>query len=378
MLSRAGLDTLDASGTDRDDRRRAPGRAPRRAGAGREGARRVRAQRRRLRDPPPGDGRRQPLRRRGHDAPRGDLQGPLLALDAQARSVGADGETTEPLEDFLGRRAGRLLLDVSFEKPAASAFAAIEYPHTHEYTVLAVTGVRTTGGETRLAATGLAGHGTRLRSAEAAASDPEAAGAAAVADVEPRRRRAGLGLVPRADAPGARPSCPRRARGGRMNLTVNGTAHDVESGAARDAPRRPARGARRHEPEGGLRAGRLRRLHRARRRRAAARVPHAGRRARRRERDDRRGARRARVALAAPAGVHAPLRRAVRLLHLRDDARRGRVPEARRHRRPRGDPGGARRPRLPLHRLREDHRRGRRGRARRLVRPDRDRRRARA
>ena len=70
-----------------------------------------------------------------------------------------------------------------FEKPAASAFAAIDYPHTHEYTVLAVTGVRTAGGETRLAATGLAGFGTRLRSAEAAASDPEAAGAAAVGDV---------------------------------------------------------------------------------------------------------------------------------------------------------------------------------------------------
>jgi len=119
----------------------------------------------------------------GQDAPRGDLQGPLLALDAQARSVGADGESTEPLEDFLGRRAGRLLLDVTFEKPAASAFAAIDYPHTHEYTVLAVTGVRTTGGETRLAATGLAGFGMRLRSAEAAASDPETAGAAAVGDV---------------------------------------------------------------------------------------------------------------------------------------------------------------------------------------------------
>ena len=107
----------------------------------------------------------------------------MLALDAQARSVGADGESTEPLEDFLGRRAGRLLLDVTFEKPAASAFAAIDYPHTHEYTVLAVTGVRTAGSETRLAATGLAGFGTRLRSAEAAASDPEAAGAAAVGDV---------------------------------------------------------------------------------------------------------------------------------------------------------------------------------------------------
>jgi CO/xanthine dehydrogenase FAD-binding subunit len=119
----------------------------------------------------------------GNDAPRGDLQGPLLALEAQARSVGADGETTEPLEDFLARRAGRLLLDVSFERPAASAFAAIDYPHTHEYTVLAVTAVRSAGGETRLAATGLAGHGTRLRSAEGAASDPERAGAAAVSDV---------------------------------------------------------------------------------------------------------------------------------------------------------------------------------------------------
>ena len=119
----------------------------------------------------------------GQDAPRGDLQGPLLALDAQARSVGADGASTEPLEEFLGRRAGRLLLDVTFEKPAASAFAAIDYAHTHEYTVLAVTGVRTASGETRLAATGLAGFGTRLRSAEAAASDAERAGAAAVADV---------------------------------------------------------------------------------------------------------------------------------------------------------------------------------------------------
>jgi carbon-monoxide dehydrogenase medium subunit len=119
----------------------------------------------------------------GHDAPRGDLQGPLLALEAQARSVGSAGEATEPLEEFLAHRDGRLLLELTFEKPTASAFAAIDYPHTHEYTVLAVTGVRTTGGETRLAATGLAGFGTRLRSAEAAASDPERAGAAAVGDV---------------------------------------------------------------------------------------------------------------------------------------------------------------------------------------------------
>ena len=77
------------------------------------------------------------------DAPRGDLQGPFLALEATARSVGAGGETSEPLEDFLTHREGRLLLDLRFDKPAASAFAALDYPHTHEYTVLAVTGVRT-------------------------------------------------------------------------------------------------------------------------------------------------------------------------------------------------------------------------------------------
>ena len=118
----------------------------------------------------------------GHDAPRGDLQGPLLALEARARSVGSAGEATEPLEEFLAHRDGRLLLDLTFEKPAASAFAAIDYPHTHEYTVLAVTGVRTAGGETRLAATGVAGYGTRLRAAEAA-GDAQQAGAAAVGDV---------------------------------------------------------------------------------------------------------------------------------------------------------------------------------------------------
>jgi aerobic carbon-monoxide dehydrogenase medium subunit len=117
------------------------------------------------------------------ETPRGDLQGCLLALGAQVRSTGAGGERTEPLEHFLGNREGRLVLDVSFERPAASAHAALEYPHTHEYTVLAVSGARTASGETRLAATGVAGPGVRLPSAEAKASDPEAAGAAAVGDV---------------------------------------------------------------------------------------------------------------------------------------------------------------------------------------------------
>jgi aerobic carbon-monoxide dehydrogenase medium subunit len=119
----------------------------------------------------------------GPDAPRGDLQGPFLALEATARSVGRDGEASEPLESFLAHRDGRLLLDVRFEKPAASAFAAIDYPHTHAYTVLAVTGVRRADGQIRLAATGCAGTGTRLPSAEAVAADPEQAGAEAPADV---------------------------------------------------------------------------------------------------------------------------------------------------------------------------------------------------
>ena len=113
----------------------------------------------------------------------GDLQGCLLALDATARSTGAGGVRTEPLEEFLANRGGRLLLDVTFELPAASAFVVLDYPHTHEYTVLAVTGVRTAGGETRLAATGVAGGGARLRSAESHASDPDAAAAAAASDV---------------------------------------------------------------------------------------------------------------------------------------------------------------------------------------------------
>ena len=120
----------------------------------------------------------------GPDAPRGDLQGAFLALGATARSAGAGGERSEPLEEFLDARDGRLLLDVGFEKPVASAFASLDYPHTHEYTVLAVTGVRTADGAVRLAATGLADHGRRLPSAEAVAADPEAAGAAALDDVE--------------------------------------------------------------------------------------------------------------------------------------------------------------------------------------------------
>jgi carbon-monoxide dehydrogenase medium subunit len=119
----------------------------------------------------------------GPEAPRGDLQGALLAVGATVRSTGAGGETTEPLEDFLPQRKDRLLLDVSFEEPAAGAFAALIRPHTHDYTALAVSAARGTDGSIRLAVTGVAGHAVRLPSAEAKASDPDAAADAAAADV---------------------------------------------------------------------------------------------------------------------------------------------------------------------------------------------------
>ena len=120
----------------------------------------------------------------GQDAPRGDLQSAFLALGATARSA-ANGEVTEePLEEFLGNQA-RLLLSVSFDEPAAGAFAGLDRPHTHDYTALAVSGAKSADGTLRLAATGTGSWGVRLPSAEVAAGDPAAAGEAALQDVTP-------------------------------------------------------------------------------------------------------------------------------------------------------------------------------------------------
>jgi carbon-monoxide dehydrogenase medium subunit len=109
----------------------------------------------------------------GYEAPRGDLQGAFLALGATVRSA-ADGEVTEePLEDFLPNRHERLLLSVSFDEPAAGAYAGLDRPHTHDYTALSVSGARGANGTVRLAATGAGSHGQRLPSAEG--GDAEAA-----------------------------------------------------------------------------------------------------------------------------------------------------------------------------------------------------------
>lgn len=115
----------------------------------------------------------------------GDLQGPLLALGATARSAGAGTERSEPLEDFLAGREGRLLLDITYSEPAAGAFAGLGRPHAHHYTVMAVSGARTSGGTVRLAVVGAGDVGARLHGAEALAGDPVAAGQAAAGEVAP-------------------------------------------------------------------------------------------------------------------------------------------------------------------------------------------------
>ena len=64
----------------------------------------------------------------GPEAPRGDLQGAFLAVGATARSAAGGDVTEEPLEDFLAKRGERLLLSVSFDEPAAGAFAGLDRP----------------------------------------------------------------------------------------------------------------------------------------------------------------------------------------------------------------------------------------------------------
>jgi CO/xanthine dehydrogenase FAD-binding subunit len=118
----------------------------------------------------------------GRDAPRGDLQAAFLALDAQVRSAGAGGERTEPVEEFLANADGRLVLDVSFEEPAAGGFARLDRPHTHDYSALTVCVARGADDTIRIAVAGVDGPAVRLPSAEAKADDPDAAGEASTAD----------------------------------------------------------------------------------------------------------------------------------------------------------------------------------------------------
>lgn len=114
--------------------------------------------------------------RAGAEFPSGDLQGALLALGARVRSAGRGGEAEEELEEFLAREPGtRLLLSVSYDASRRGAFAALRRPHAHHYTPLAVSAsVAAGGGDLRVAATGVAPTGVRLRGVEES-RDPERA-----------------------------------------------------------------------------------------------------------------------------------------------------------------------------------------------------------
>jgi len=123
----------------------------------------------------------------GGEAPRGDLQAPLLALGARVRSTGAGGERVEPVEDFLAGGGGRLVLDVSYDAADAAGYAAAWRPHAHHHTILAAACARS-GGQTRVTVTGAGPHGLRCPSVEQAlASGADAATAAAkvLDDVDP-------------------------------------------------------------------------------------------------------------------------------------------------------------------------------------------------
>lgn len=123
----------------------------------------------------------------GPEAPRGDLQAPLIALGASVRSAGRGGETTQPVEEFLARPDGRLVLDVEFAAPEAGAHASVRRPHAHAYTVLAVSAARTAG-ETRVAVSGAGPRGVRCAAVERALASGEGVEAAADAvleDVQP-------------------------------------------------------------------------------------------------------------------------------------------------------------------------------------------------
>jgi carbon-monoxide dehydrogenase medium subunit len=102
----------------------------------------------------------------GGATPRGDLQAALIALGAQVKTAGSDGERTESIEDFVAAGPdGRLVLDVELEEPQRSGYAAARRPHAHAYTILAVCAAETSAG-LRVGVSGGGENGLRARSVE--------------------------------------------------------------------------------------------------------------------------------------------------------------------------------------------------------------------
>lgn len=115
----------------------------------------------------------------GPAAPRGDLQGPLLALGARVTSVGAGGEMTDDVEAFLEDGADRLVLSIDVPGGQPYGYARLDRPHTHHYTMLAVSAVRSAADGVRVAASGVGPRARRLHGVEAALAGGASAAAAA-------------------------------------------------------------------------------------------------------------------------------------------------------------------------------------------------------
>jgi CO/xanthine dehydrogenase FAD-binding subunit len=122
------------------------------------------------------------------ESPRGDLQAPLLALDATVRSAGSGGARIDSVEEFLaGAGAGRLVLGIELAEPERAVYVSLGRPHAHAYTILSVAAARA-GGAVRVAAGGVGPNARRLPSVEQALASGAAGGEAAAKaldDVEP-------------------------------------------------------------------------------------------------------------------------------------------------------------------------------------------------
>lgn len=178
MLGRAGLDTVDSTGslwrigaTVSLETLARSGPEPLRSAAARVADGEIRGQATlggNLCAPP------------GTETPRGDLQSALLAIGARVTSSGSDGERTDTIDDFLAGRAGgaaRLVLAIELDE-APAVYASLGRPHAHTYTMLSVAAARTAQG-TRVAVGGCGPHGVRVPSVEAALAGGAAADAAA-------------------------------------------------------------------------------------------------------------------------------------------------------------------------------------------------------
>ena len=141
------------------------------------------------------------------DAPRGDLQAPLIALGATVRSAGKGGERSEPVEDFLADRAGRLVLDVSYDEAAAPGRLclgpAAPRPPLHDP-------------RRSRRRSGTASSGSPPPASAGAPSGSPPSSRAARSAIGPRaaRRRARLGLVSTQLLPKPRRAGARQPRGG--------------------------------------------------------------------------------------------------------------------------------------------------------------------